>query len=377
MKEKLKERKGVTLIALVITIIVLLILAGVSIAMLSGDNGLLTKAEKAKEETEIADIIERAKVDILGVQSNNKGDITQKQLDETLAKYGTVSGEGENKILTTNKGYIIKVSDIYSGTIAVGKIVAEDVLKTNSTATEAKDKSPYVKYNGLDCRVLYNDETHGIQIITAESVEDVKMGANDEMVTPDDFEYTGTVSVNDNYKKAVASYNNAVDNLNNKAKTYMDKKGIATDARCLGSVATLSSDYKFKGDTSGIQDFPTSSGYKYIENIGLQKKCKKYDTNYLEDKNKIVELRIYNRNKQVWLASRKIDYTTRDISLSLYYMSNLSHYDTSLIYASSDTSNVITSGYGRSYGFRPVFLISPNATISGGDGSSENPYIIK
>ena len=157
----------------------------------------------------------------------------------------------------------------------------------------------------------------------------------------------------------------------------MDKKGIATDARCLGSVATLSSDYKFKGDTSGIQDFPTSSGYKYIENIGLQKKCKKYDTNYLEDKNKIVELRIYNRNKQVWLASRKIDYTTRDISLSLYYMSNLSHYDTSLIYASSDTSNVITSGYGRSYGFRPVFLISPNATISGGDGSSENPYIIK
>lgn len=267
----MRDTKGITLIALIITIIVLLILAGVSIAMLSGDNGLLTKAEKAKEETEIADIIERAKVDILGVQSNNKGDITQKQLDETLAKYGTVSGEGENKILTTDKGYIIKVSDIYSGTITVEKILAKEALKTDSTATEDKDKSPYVKYNGLDCRVLYNDETHGIQIITAESVEDVKMGANDEMVTPDDFEYTGTVSVNDNYKKAVASYNNAVDNLNNKAKTYMDKKGIATDARCLGSVATLSSDYKFKGDTSGIQDFPTSSGYKYIENIGLQK----------------------------------------------------------------------------------------------------------
>ena len=230
----------------------LLILAGVSIAMLSGDNGLLTKAEKAKEETEIADIIERAKVDILGVQSNNKGDITQKQLNEILAKYGTVSGEGENKILTTDKGYIIKVSDIYSGTIAVGKIVAEDVLKTNSTATEDKDKSPYVKYNGLDCRVLYNDETHGIQIITAESVEDVNMGTNDDMVTPDDFEYTGTVVLDDNFKKAVASYNNAVDNLNNKAKTYMDKKGIATDARCLGSIPMLTSDSKFQGDVSGM-----------------------------------------------------------------------------------------------------------------------------
>ena len=53
-KFKLKERKGITLIALVITIIVLLILAGVSIAMLTGENGILSQAAKAKEETEKA-----------------------------------------------------------------------------------------------------------------------------------------------------------------------------------------------------------------------------------------------------------------------------------------------------------------------------------
>lgn len=41
IKNVLKEKKGITLIALVITIIVLLILAGVSIAMLTGDNGIL------------------------------------------------------------------------------------------------------------------------------------------------------------------------------------------------------------------------------------------------------------------------------------------------------------------------------------------------
>ena len=45
---------GITLIALVITIIVLLILAGVTIATLMGDNGILTKANDAKRETEIA-----------------------------------------------------------------------------------------------------------------------------------------------------------------------------------------------------------------------------------------------------------------------------------------------------------------------------------
>ena len=53
-KIKLKERKGITLIALVITIIVLLILAGVSIAMLTGENGILSQATKAKNETEKA-----------------------------------------------------------------------------------------------------------------------------------------------------------------------------------------------------------------------------------------------------------------------------------------------------------------------------------
>ena len=43
----MKNNKGITLIALVVTIIVLLILAGVSIAMLTGDNGILTKAKEA------------------------------------------------------------------------------------------------------------------------------------------------------------------------------------------------------------------------------------------------------------------------------------------------------------------------------------------
>ena len=54
MKENLKKQKGITLIALVITIIVLLILAGISIAMLTGENGILTQAQKAKNETENA-----------------------------------------------------------------------------------------------------------------------------------------------------------------------------------------------------------------------------------------------------------------------------------------------------------------------------------
>ena len=50
----MRKQKGITLIALIITIIVLLILAGISIATLTGENGILTQANKAKEETIIA-----------------------------------------------------------------------------------------------------------------------------------------------------------------------------------------------------------------------------------------------------------------------------------------------------------------------------------
>ena len=55
----IKSQKGITLIALVITIIVLLILAGVSIAMLTGPNGLLTRANDAGDATEKAEAVEK------------------------------------------------------------------------------------------------------------------------------------------------------------------------------------------------------------------------------------------------------------------------------------------------------------------------------
>ena len=58
MNAKKNESKGITLIALVISIIVLLILAGVTIAALSGDNGILTRAKEAKEKTNTSNIIE-------------------------------------------------------------------------------------------------------------------------------------------------------------------------------------------------------------------------------------------------------------------------------------------------------------------------------
>lgn len=55
----MKNNKGITLIALVVTIIVLLILAGVSIAMLTGQNGILNRASDAGESTDVANAKEK------------------------------------------------------------------------------------------------------------------------------------------------------------------------------------------------------------------------------------------------------------------------------------------------------------------------------
>lgn len=64
-----KQEKGITLIALVITIIVLLILAGVSISMVAGDNGILSRATKAGDNTDSASVRELVKTAISSLQT--------------------------------------------------------------------------------------------------------------------------------------------------------------------------------------------------------------------------------------------------------------------------------------------------------------------
>ena len=70
----MKDNKGITLIALVITIIVLLILAGVSIAMLTGDNGILTKATEATTATDLAEVLERVNMELNAQMTNAMAD---------------------------------------------------------------------------------------------------------------------------------------------------------------------------------------------------------------------------------------------------------------------------------------------------------------
>ena len=82
----MRKEKGITLIALVITIIVLLILAGVAIAMLSGENGILKKAAEAKTNTETASQKEEERLTSMELQTYL---ITENK--KTKAAYGYIS----------------------------------------------------------------------------------------------------------------------------------------------------------------------------------------------------------------------------------------------------------------------------------------------
>ena len=85
-KGKMRKKSGITLISLVVTIIVLLMLAGVTIATLTGDNGILTRASDAKIETIVATVKENLQLEQI-----------EKAIDEEEVTPETLLAEGKVK----------------------------------------------------------------------------------------------------------------------------------------------------------------------------------------------------------------------------------------------------------------------------------------
>lgn len=116
----MKEQKGITLIALVITIIVLLILAGVSIAMLTGENGILNKASTAKTASLEGEVVEAIKLGIAEIQADKLDPVS-----ETKTTDGKMSVNSIVKAAKRNNSSITEVGDSYPST----EITAETTFK--------------------------------------------------------------------------------------------------------------------------------------------------------------------------------------------------------------------------------------------------------
>ena len=167
MKEKLKKEQretrrkqanGITLIALVITIIVLLILAGVSIAMLTGENGILTQAQNASKQTEIAEEKEQIALAYNGaVTKKQSTDVTADDLKEQFEANGvdnvTVTGENPIKVTFTEEDGTTRTYSIDAN----GNITEEGSGTTPpTTGTETAESG---KYYEEDTDVKVGDKT--------------------------------------------------------------------------------------------------------------------------------------------------------------------------------------------------------------------------
>ena len=191
MKEK--NDFGITLIALVVTIIVLLILAGVTIATLTGENGILTQAGNAKDKTTEAETIERVQVEVAGSYGID-GTIDKEQLNKNLKNINGLIYNGNalsdsNKIANlpatvTLNGYDIGI-DANGGVEKIPEIIAK--IRANPQAYYGKKVTNYK---------ASDSDTNTYKIFYVDKDNDFKDGYNTIYLKADS---SGSVSCSTSY----------------------------------------------------------------------------------------------------------------------------------------------------------------------------------
>ena len=314
MKLILKKEKGITLIALVVTIIVLIILAGISISLVLGNNGIVEKAKQAKERTEQSKLNEE-----VGLNE------AVKYVEDMESGNGGSSTPDPTPTLTTND---LKAGDYikyYTG-VSVG---------TNRVVT---------------CRVLYEASSeYGLQIITDKNITSLSLGGSD-------------------WATASASYNNAIQTLNTEAGKYLNTT-YATDARCVGSVPTNQNGTftNKNSENAGPVQLEFTSSVSGANNM------KEADTNYTTDQIQMNNLNIWTTGEYYWLASRSVNSIPSDCYFFMRFVFTDGYLSSSSNLCYVDSLGY-TGGYWCANGLRPCFALKSDIKITGGNGTSDTPY---
>ena len=167
MYKQKNKQKGITLISLVVTIIVLIILAGVSISMLVGDNGIITQAQNAKRETEEAQAREKLELALIDLQTEkymNSNYNAEQFVTDYLTNRGMVVQDDivivdgyqfvidrENLTITQSLG---KGTESQTIEIALNSNLASDYTKaTLSIEIQGSDNISKIQINGTEVNV--------------------------------------------------------------------------------------------------------------------------------------------------------------------------------------------------------------------------------
>ena len=164
MKEKLRETKGITLVALIITIIILLILAGVTIGLVIGENGLIAKSKQSANKYSDESEIERinmivAEAQTKGYEEGNNGELTQANLQEALDNsYGVGNATASEK--QADGSFIIKVGekeykiDYGLGVSSLNRVQPKNITDWEYTVNPETNTITITKYKGTDTEVV-------------------------------------------------------------------------------------------------------------------------------------------------------------------------------------------------------------------------------
>ncbi len=274
MYTKFKKQKGITLIALVVTIIVLLILAGVSIAMLTGNNGILTQGKRAKEETTVGHEKEAVQMAYAGAVAKKLGEeVTAEDVNEQLTTNGenATATEGTNKIIVTftsgkvytidQSGKITQKTPAKKGTLAYMYEKAEGCTNSDGSCTNAEhlhigDYVNLANPEGGKIDISATDsgmDNAGLEGITAQTFEISKtnnknqlnwrvLGENEngeiELIAGSPMKSNNTLGGEENpylYLYGAKAYENGKTILDNICELYKtkDKTGYISSARSI------------------------------------------------------------------------------------------------------------------------------------------------
>ena len=221
MEETRKSNKGITLIALVTTIIILLILAGITITSLTGDNEIIKKARTSAEKTEMANIEEQIEMVIIKVEQKYKNPNMDNIIDE-LKNSKIISEDSQVDIETgkieTDLGYIIegKLNDYISKEAIPGKIVTGEENKEYNKNGKAIIPVGFMIVPGLD------DVSEGLVI--SDDVGDTEIDLNNKIANGNQFVWIPVISEKEYQRNINYENTNVSKNSYTTDESYLPKE---------------------------------------------------------------------------------------------------------------------------------------------------------
>ena len=419
-----RGKNGITLIALVITIIVLLILAGVTIAALAGDNGILSRATQASEKTEEAEAKEQVQLAVMG-SIGKEATIENNDLKENLNQIENISGvpgtitdadypltvtvDGKYSYVINKDGSIIEDEEVVSREgIKVGDYVnyTYDTVSAGYSLPGAQSgytsNQTIAQTSGLKWKIL-NIEPNGTVDLISETVPDATvyftgaLGYNNgvyllnnicnELYSNSSLGVTGrSIDLKDIESQMNETGMAARDAYNNGIATYRDSKTYTGNnanypllyAKENGSGINTT---ETKTDGIGVNDdgytSPTTETSTKVNSLTVTQNHYIFSNtpaNYFKDNNgnsSIVRDMLFNTGTRYWLASRFASCNSTYASFGLRAV-NASDLNGNRMFYSNGTT------YSNDYRVRPVVSLGSNIEIIAceGDNSSTNMHQI-